>query len=154
MEVVLEYTEEVETSFDEAFLQDVAERTLREAAFAFLSEKRISINAIAVAPEKIRELNRQYRDTDKVTDILSFGEYADTGALGEEEGEDVFLGELFFCPDFIGQAAREDMVSLEHEMMYIFSHGVLHLLGFGHSDEMFAIQDRVTEALVAKLRQK
>gem|GEM_PF-4485023 len=33
-------------------------------------------------------------------------------------------------------------------MAFIFSHGVLHLLGFDHSDEMFALQDQVTESFL------
>lgn len=148
MRVILEYTGEVETSFDEMFFQNIANRTLCEVNFPCLSDKKIILNVVAVTAEKIQALNKTYRDKDAVTDILSFGEYADLDALGQETSEEIFLGELFFCPEFITSAAEEDMISMRHEMTYVFSHGVLHLLGFDHSDEMFAIQDRVTEALV------
>lgn len=148
MTVILEYTGEVETSFDEVFFQDITNRTLCEANLPFLSDKKIILNAVAVTAEKIQVLNKTYRGKDAVTDILSFGEYADLGVLEKEIDEEIFLGELFFCPEFIGNAATEDRISMRHEMTYVFSHGVLHLLGFDHSDEMFEIQDRVTEALV------
>lgn len=130
-------------------MRGIAARTLEETGFPFLDEKHISLNAIAVSREKIQELNKEYRGKDSVTDILSFSEYAGTEALAEEGSDEVFLGELFFCPEYILAAAREDGITFEHEMIYIFSHGVLHLLGFDHSEEMFAIQDRVTEALVS-----
>lgn len=147
MTVTLEYTDEAGTSLDEAFFQDIANRTIEEAALPSLSRKNITLNAIAVTTEKIQELNKTYRGKDAVTDILSFGEYTDENLLEGDEAE-VFLGELFFCPEFIGNAAKEDAISMTHEMVYVFSHGVLHLLGFDHSDEMFALQDKVTEILV------
>src|SRR3989304_3238344 len=127
MHVILEYTAEVETPFSEDFLQRVASRTLEECRFSFLQGKEISLNVVAVTPERIQELNARYRGKDSVTDILAFGEYVDRDAL---------------------KAAEEGGGALEREMIYIFSHGVLHLVGFDHEDEMFAIQERVTDMLV------
>lgn len=152
MIVTLQYTGEVKTPFEEVFFQDIANRILHEAEFAFLSDKKIVLNAVAVTAEKIQKLNEAYRNKDAVTDILSFGEYIDVDVLKKETREEIFLGELFFCPEFIEKAAEEDGIAIIHEMIYVFSHGVLHLLGFDHSDEMFAIQDRVTEKVVLDSR--
>lgn len=146
MHLTLEYTEEAKTPFSEKFFQTIAEKTLEECQFSFLEEKEISLNVIAVSSEKIRELNTRYRGKDSVTDVLSFGEYTDRDALEEGEEEQIFLGEIFFCPTFIENAAKEDDVTFEREMVYIFSHGVLHLVGFDHEEEMFAIQESVTDA--------
>jgi rRNA maturation RNase YbeY len=145
MHVALEYTTEVETPFAEKFFQAIASRTLEECRFPFLQEKEISLNVVAVAEEKMQELNAKYRGKDSVTDILSFGEYADRGALEQASTDMIFLGEIFFCPTFIERAAEEDAVTFEREMAYVFSHGVLHLAGFDHEEEMFAIQERVTD---------
>ncbi|MDP3957307.1 MAG: rRNA maturation RNase YbeY [bacterium] len=147
MHVVLEYTGEIATPFSEDFFQTITSRTLEECQFPFLQGKDISLNVVAVSPEKIQGLNVQYRGKDSVTDILSFGEYADREALEQAAGEEIFLGEIFFCPSFIERAAEEDEVTFEREMIYIFSHGVLHLAGFDHEEEMFAIQERVTDIL-------
>ncbi len=149
MQVTVEITEESKMPLPEAFFARVAEETLKRCPL-FQDKKgtRVSLNAISVSPEKIQELNRTYRGKDKVTDILSFGEYADTEAITKDTHSEIFLGELFFCHDFIAKAAEEDEVTLEHEMIYIFSHGILHLLGYDHSQEMFALQDAVTETLV------
>ncbi|MEK9151538.1 MAG: rRNA maturation RNase YbeY [Patescibacteria group bacterium] len=146
MNVMLEYMEETEAPFGEEFLTGVAARTLEECHFPFLRDKDIRLSAVAVSSEKIRELNREYCDKDAATDILSFGEYADRAELAEEIGQEVFLGEIFFCPAFIAEAAAEDEVTFRRELTYIFSHGVLHLAGYDHEEEMFAIQERVTDA--------
>lgn len=151
MRVTVHYTEEVATPFQGTFLTQIAEETLKRCPLSALTRKQaIMLNAVAVSPEKIQELNRTYRGKDAVTDILSFGEYTDTVAFEQDRESAVFLGELFFCQDVIAEAAKEDQVTTEHEMIYVFSHGVLHLLGYDHSDEMFAIQDAVTECLAQK----
>lgn len=146
MEVVVRYTEEVATPFEEAFFNRVAQETLKQCPLTVLQEKEeVSLNVIAVSSEKIKELNRTYLKKDAVTDILSFGEYTDTKDFESDTEKKVFLGELFFCQDFITEAAKEDGVTVEHELVYVFSHGVLHLLGYDHSPDMFAFQDAVTE---------
>ncbi len=145
MNITLEYTEETETPFGEEFFRAVAARTLEACHFPFLRDKDVRLNAVAVSSEKIREMNREYRGKDAETDILSFGEYAGREELAEEIGQEIFLGEIFFCPAFIAEAAAEDEVTFRREMAYIFSHGVLHLVGYDHEDEMFAIQERVTD---------
>lgn len=146
MNVTLEYTEETDAPFGEEFFHGVAVRTLEECRFPFLRDKEVGLSVIAVSSEKIRELNNEYRDRDQATDILSFGEYAGQEDLAEDTAQEVFLGEIFFCPAFIAEAAAEDAVTLRREMAYIFSHGVLHLVGYDHEEEMFAIQERVTDA--------
>ncbi len=146
MHIVVEYTEEAKTPFPKNFFQTVAERTLEACRFLFLEGKEIRLNVISVSAEKIQELNTKYRGKESVTDILSFGEYADRNALKQAEEDEIFLGEIFFCPTFIKDAATEDAVTFEREMVYIFSHGVLHLVGFDHEEEMFTLQEKVTDA--------
>lgn len=150
MHVVVDYTGEVETPFSQEFFQSIALRTLEECRFSFLEGKEISLNAIAVSAEKIQELNAEYRGKESVTDVLSFGEYTDRDVLEQIGENEIFLGEIFLCPTFIENAAKEDAVTFEREMVYIFSHGVLHLIGFDHEEEMFAIQERVTDAFTLK----
>jgi probable rRNA maturation factor len=149
MRVILDYTAEVTgTGLEHDFYARIAEETMKRLPAELCGTKvEVTLSAVLVSPERIQELNRTYRGKDAVTDILSFGEYADTDAFVKEEGKDIFLGELFFCYDFISRSAKEDEVSIKREMTYVFSHGILHLLGYDHSDEMFAIQDAVTSAL-------
>ena len=149
MNILLEYSEEASTGLPVDFFRTVAKETLTKVNVPSLEEKKeVMLTAVAVSEEKIRSLNNKYRHKDAVTDILSFGEYADLSALAQDDSENISLGELYFCPTYIQKAAEEDGVTLKHEMAYIFSHGVLHLLGYDHSDEMFSIQDTVTEIML------
>lgn len=151
MRVTVQYGEEVDVPLKETFFTRVAEETLKHCPLRGLADKtEITLGAVAVSRERIQELNKTYRQKDAVTDILSFGEYAETKDIEDDASQVIFLGELFFCQDFIAAAALEDSVTLEHEMAYIFSHGILHLLGYDHSDEMFALQDAVTAQIVVE----
>lgn len=150
MHVTLEYTGEVQAPFQEDFFKRVAEKTLAECNFSFLKGKDIRLNVVTVSQKKIQALNGKYRGNDTVTDVLSFGEYTNRGALEQEPSDEIFLGEILLCPSYIENAATEDTVTFEREMVYIFSHGVLHLLGFDHEEEMFAIQERVTDVFTGK----
>lgn len=153
MRVTVQYGEEVATPLSEDFFVRVAEATLTRCPLrGLVLKEEVSFGAVAVSRERIQELNRTYRQKDAVTDILSFGEYAETKDVENDASPSIFLGELFFCQDFIAAAAEEDGVTLEHEMAYIFSHGILHLLGYDHSDEMFALQDAVTAEVVVESR--
>jgi probable rRNA maturation factor len=86
-----------------------------------------------VAPERIRELNREYRGRDEPTDVLSFPVDEVAPAAGPRE-----LGDVIICPEH-----TEDLTEA-------VVHGVLHLCGYDHetdSGEMLALQARVLEGL-------
>jgi probable rRNA maturation factor len=79
-----------------------------------------------VGAERIRELNREYRDHDEATDVLSFGIDEDADSAGPRE-----LGDIVICPPHT-EDLREAIV-----------HGTLHLTGMDHeTDEgqMLAVQ--------------
>lgn len=150
MHIVIEYTDEVDAPLDREFFHSVAVRTLTYPQFSLLQEKEITIGVAVVSREKIQALNKQYRKHDSATDVLSFGEYEVRETFLHIEDKQIFLGDIFLCFDFIENSAKEDSVTLEREMVYIFSHGILHLLGFDHEEEMFSIQEAVTDGLAGK----
>jgi probable rRNA maturation factor len=86
-----------------------------------------------VDPERIRELNREYRGRDEPTDVLSFPVDEAAPAAGPRE-----LGDVIICPEH-----TEDLTEA-------VVHGVLHVCGYDHetdSGEMLALQARVLEGL-------
>lgn len=84
-----------------------------------------------VKPETIRELNRNYREVDAVTDVLSFesdGEYdLDTGLE--------YLGDIIICVDQVEKQAKQSGHSIDDEIALMEIHGLLHLLGYDHMEE-------------------
>ncbi len=137
-----------------SFYLRVIEETLVLSGMTFLSEKKVSVSAVATDDVEIRRLNREYRGKDTTTDILSFHEYRSQKALRAELSEEIFLGEIIFSVPFIERSALEDGVSLEREMAFIVSHGILHLLGFRHGERMFGIQEEVVTRCVGRLPKK
>ena len=135
------------TAPDAGFVQKVAEAAIIRGVKNIDVSTVFELEIIFVSGAKIRAINKEYRNKDAVTDVLSFGDYTDTG-LSERfsSSTPVMLGQLFLCYDYIMQAAEEDKVSFERELAYILSHGVLHLLGYDHTEEMFSIQDRISES--------
>lgn len=109
------------------FLRQVA----RTAAAEGGCEGRAELGLTLTDDERVRALNRDYRGLDRPTDVLSF-------AL--EEGEELVLppgiprqlGDVVVSVDTIRRQADELKVSLESELAWVISHGVLHLLGYDH----------------------
>ncbi len=133
-----------------SFYTRVVKETLALSGIPFLSTKKLSVSAVATDDAEMRKLNRDYRGKDATTDILSFHEYKSQKALKEEPSNEIFLGEIIFSVPFIERSAGEDRVSLEREMSFIVSHGILHLLGFRHGERMFGIQEEIASRWVTQ----
>lgn len=100
----------------------------------------VEISLSFVSAEEIRELNRTYRGIDRVTDVLSFPLIEDLNELcdaeeQEEEDEPVALGDVVICLDKAEEQAEEFGHSREREIVYLFVHSVLHLLGYDHMED-------------------
>lgn len=92
----------------------------------------------------IHALNKQYRDKDKATDVLSFS-----------MEDPVHLGQLVISVDRAREQAKDIGQSLEDELQFLFTHGVLHLLGYDHEEpeeekimlqKAYALLDRKAKA--------
>lgn len=99
---------------------------------------------------EIQEINKMYRDKDKVTDVISF-------ALEEDEPEITgldmprVLGDIIICTDVANEQAESYGHSFERELGFLALHGFLHLLGYDHMNEqdekeMFGRQDKILNA--------
>ncbi len=98
-----------------------------------IDEERTEISVTFVEAEEIRELNRDYRDNDKVTDVLSFPQFDDLNDI-PDFGE-ICLGDVVICKDRAAEQAEEFGHSFEREIIYLFTHSILHLLGYDHMEE-------------------
>ena len=126
--------------FDEA--QVVSEEILKkmEAAAVYaaelenLDDERCEISVTFVNMEEIHELNKLHRGVDKPTDVLSFPQFEDVCEEAPEEGE-ICLGDVVICREKAAKQAEEFGHSFEREILYLFVHSVLHLLGYDHMEE-------------------
>ena len=92
----------------------------------------VELSLIIGDDKKLQEISNQYRDKNAPTDILSF-------PAGYKELKDVIgynmLGDIFISYQMVERRAVEYGHSEEREWCYLFSHGLLHLLGFDHDTE-------------------
>ena len=99
-----------------------------------------------VSNDEIREINRDYRKIDKVTDVLSFPMYD-----GEEVDVDfgaISLGDIVVSIERASDQAKDLGHSLEREVCFLVCHSMFHLLGYDHMEEEEAKEMRAKEEAV------
>ena len=90
-----------------------------------------------VGAEQMAEINKEYRDIDSPTDVLSFAmwENGDGAFAPPADWEILPLGDIVVCLDEVAKNARENGKSVESEMALVIFHGFLHLIGLDHAEE-------------------
>ncbi len=96
--------------------------------------------------KEIHKINKEYRKIDKPTDVISFA------FLDNNEIKNELIGEIFISHEKIYEQAKEYNHSIKREYLFLFLHGLLHLLGYDHKtieEEkiMFGIQDKILSEL-------
>ncbi|MEE3928540.1 rRNA maturation RNase YbeY [Mycoplasmopsis ciconiae] len=106
--------------------------TLKALAKVFDINKDLEVDVMIVDNKTIQKLNKEYRQKDYATDILSFG-FDDFQMY--EKLPFIHLGELIISDEKVKQQALEFNHSLRREYCYLFAHGLVHLLGYDHEIE-------------------
>lgn len=99
-----------------------------------------------VDKDEIHKLNKEFRNVDRPTDVLSF-------PMDEDffiEGVDTMLGDIVICMDVAKDQAKDFGHSLDREIMYLTAHSMLHLLGYDHLEESEKFHMRAREKEVMK----
>lgn len=101
---------------DNSLLKGVAKKVIKE-------ENRVmeELSIVLVGEGEIKNLNKKYRNIDRPTDVLSFGEG---------------VNEIVICPEIVEENAKMHNTSFEKEMVRMLIHSVLHILGHDHGEIM------------------
>ena len=116
-------------------------RTIRTALAAEGLTAPCEVDVLLTDDDGIHELNRELRQVDRPTDVLSFPEFELTpGQLPGPEDADpgtglIPLGDMVLSMERVAAQAREYGHSKRRELSYLVTHSVLHLLGYDHLDE-------------------
>ena len=111
------------------------------------------VSVTLVDNEGIRELNREHRDIDRETDVLSFPLGDDDGYGEDPDNDAIMLGEIVISLEKAAQQAEEYGHSYRREVAFLITHSLFHLLGYDHvnSEEeekiMFGKQEKVLDKL-------
>ncbi len=137
---------------DDVSVPEGAEQLLQKAAKATLDTcgvtDNVQVGVKLCTDEHIKSINKEFREIDKSTDVLSFpmldlsAPITDGGEpetpmeleIDPETGE-MMLGDIVISVETASRQAEEYGHSLEREMAYLLVHGMLHLLGYDHMEE-------------------
>lgn len=132
-------------------------RVLNKASEVYGLEPQAEVGVVLADDEYIRQLNRQYRNKDMPTDVLSFA-MNDHCATEHEpditeapEDIEILLGDIVISLETTARQALEFGHSLERELAYLTVHGMLHLLGYDHEEEEDRAEMRQEEEYVLSL---
>ncbi|QDY86879.1 rRNA maturation RNase YbeY [Mycoplasma anserisalpingitidis] len=120
-----------QTEFKIEFKKELIQIILNLAKY-FNIEKHINVDLTIVNNEEIQKLNKEYRGKDYATDILSF-DFGNDGLY--DTLPFVHLGELVVSYEKVIAQANEFNHSVKREFCYLFTHGLVHLMGYDHEEE-------------------
>jgi probable rRNA maturation factor len=150
MTLLIDCIDETESLSDEQMLE--IERVINFAAKKQKVEEHSEVSVTFVSNERIQEINREYRDKDSPTDVISFA----MEELGEGEIElasiDMprVLGDIIISVPKAIEQAEEYGHPFIRELGFLAVHGFLHLLGYDHMTEeeekvMFTLQKELLD---------
>lgn len=132
----LEYLEIEENNDYQKIIEKVIKKCFEEEK---LENSQLYISITLTNPENIHQINKQYRNVDKETDVLSFPMFEKEEIdrkveLQDFEHEDV-LGDIVISIERVKEQAKEYGHSFERELAYMIVHGFYHLMGYDHIKE-------------------
>ena len=104
-----------------------------------LTNSKLIITITLTTPEKIRQINNEYRQIDKATDVLSFPMFEKTELYEKIKKQEILhedvLGDIIISVQKVEEQAKEYGHSFERELSYMVVHGFYHLMGYDHIEE-------------------
>jgi probable rRNA maturation factor len=146
-EIIVEIDEFIINCFFDEIEITVSERNLYQSSLEWmassfqefknteldLSDKPFILNITICNEARIKELNSEHRDKDKITDVLSFPLQENIQADEYDTFlPEIELGDLFICHGVCTQQAKEFDLNYQEEFIHLSTHGFLHLCGFDH----------------------
>ncbi|KRM12087.1 rRNA maturation RNase YbeY [Paucilactobacillus suebicus] len=135
---------------------DLVEKVLQYAGEYLKLRDDTEMSVTFVNNDKIQELNKEYRDVDRATDVISFAiEDADDDfpiVMDEEMADEIpeNIGDIFVSIDKVAEQAKFLGHSNDRELGFLVVHGFLHLNGYDHQNpedekEMFTLQRKILD---------
>ncbi len=129
MEIIIDNSQD-KVNIDES-INELIEKVVLECLKLEGKSTDYEVSVTFVDDEEIRELNKEYRDVDKSTDVLSF-------PLDENEFDipgDTLLGDIVISAETAKRQSEEYKHSLEREIAYLTAHSMFHLMGYDHMND-------------------
>lgn len=98
----------------------------------------VELSVLLTNSAEIQKLNTEFRNKNKPTNILSFPDQEILPDMVLEtivEGDYIYLGDMALCYEVIRDEALRKEISFHDHLMHLFVHGVLHLIGYNHTQD-------------------
>ena len=161
-------TSYVENETDVSFpftMQEILEQIMETVLETENCPYETTVNLLLTDRNGIREYNREYRDLDKETDVLSFpnipfvkaGDFTiveeDEAAYFDPDSGELVLGDIILSADHVAAQAQEYGHSLLREFAFLTAHSMFHLCGYDHmTPQEAAIMERKQEEVLEQLK--
>lgn len=139
----VEFINETKEKLD--FLDEL--KGLINYAIEYMNTKNVEFNIIFINNKKIHKMNREYRNIDRVTDVITFrlADYEDV-----KINDTTVLGDIYISLEKAKEQSVEYSHSYKREVAFLIVHGFLHLLGYDHMNkedevEMFSLQEEILD---------
>lgn len=153
MNIEIFYSNEQDKLDPPADIEQLIERCTRAALTEEEIDEDAQVSVTLVDNEAIREINREHRDIDRATDVLSFPLGDDDSFDTDPETGAILLGDIVISLERAAEQAKEFGHSFYREVAFLITHSLFHLLGYDHVDSeederlMFGKQEKVLEKL-------
>lgn len=151
LDIAIETDAEWDSSTDwPGLVRKAAESALSQSAFPQLtsSPRNIELSVRLTGDEAVRQLNARWRGKDEATNILSFPlAEAEQLQRAAEPGPELMLGDLVLAHGVCVREAADKRIAVERHAAHLLVHGVLHLVGHDHQDDMSADEMERRETL-------
>ncbi len=139
LEIDISADEEWDSSrFTEQLVRRAAEAAVAESAYPHLatSPRPVEISVLLTGDDKVRDLNAEYRQQHKPTNVLSFP-MVDPVELTHATvvRPELLLGDIILAAGVCEREAADRGISVDQHMTHLMIHGTLHLLGYDHHDD-------------------
>ena len=135
----------------EEIVRNVFEKCFEEEN---IQNSKMYITVTFTNPENIQKINKEYRNIDKPTDVLSFPMFEKEEIQEKIKNNDFLhediLGDIIISIEKVQEQAREYGHSFERELSYMLVHGFYHLLGYDHIEEKDKKEMRTKEEKILK----
>ncbi len=145
MELYINNTLDIDLIDYEPIFTRLAKKTLKNLSL----NDNIICSVTFVDVDTIHKMNKEYRNIDRPTDVISFAFLDDKKEIIKGDVP-LDIGEMYICYQVADENRKNYNNSIEREICFLFVHGLLHLLGYDHikkEDEeiMFKLQDEILE---------
>ncbi len=147
MQIEFFFNNEIDPIYDK--YKDIFELLIQKTMRHLAITKDIILETSFVTNDEIQVINRDYRNIDKITDVISFAFQDDvTGEIKIKDLPFINLGSIIISVEKAIEQAENYDHSLDREMSFLFIHGLLHLCGYDHMNieqetKMISLQDQI-----------